>query len=661
MRSCAVSFIVAIGCGAAAHAACDPELQAYPVFGAHNGGWDGGPPSLTCPPHADDSDFDAAQHPANDIFAAAGTEVVAPVDGQIINLSESVSDGLTVTFADDCGWFYYYASLGSIAPGIAIGQPISAGDPVGAVGTTADELSDAPHVHLAIWEAGVVDAPIDPFALLEAVDASSCPPQAILSLSASTSAADVRPEGASAGVPDVFEGDAFQVTVAVTADPTGGPLTAATLQYAVSGPWLLAADGFKSGALTIGPLAPGAQQIATFDLLAAEYSLAEPEHPRFEVSLGELTADLPHDVYGKTHWEFDGGSAQTEGWFPGNVITAAVVDTTAHAISISQGGADAIIISPPIDLDAAVYKGLELRVRHQAGLQTGQVYWLNAPGQAFDPARSVVYEIAGDGAFHTVTINAAAHPLWTGQIAGLRLDPTDSVAGSYDIDYIRAIQSPGKTTGDGDGDQLVASQDCDDTNPAPIEPAPELCDSLDNDCDGDTDEDFALLEPCTVGEAECASEGFNACADDGGVYCKAPVVEGVDERCDGLDNDCDGLIDEGFSAGEPCDIVEGACTKIGVWVCDPTGALTICDAAGAPCVDTDGPGPGPGATDTPEDQTTSRGGGTAGPATTLAADSAGGSGCSTSLRGRRGAPQAGLAMLLFALLWIRTRRVRSSY
>lgn len=73
----------------------------------------------------------------------------------------------------------------------------------------------------------------------------------------------------------------------------------------------------------------------------------------------------------------------------------------------------------------------------------------------------------------------------------------------------------------------------------------EICDEQDNDCDGETDEDFELGTACTVGAGACEQTGQNVCAADGTVECDAtPSVPGEETCSDAVDNDCDGETDE---------------------------------------------------------------------------------------------------------------------
>ena len=113
------------------------------------------------------------RHDAIDIMAPRGTPVFAAAPGRVEKLYFSNGGGGITVYvrSPDGRWMYYYAHLDHYAPGLAEGQQLQRGAPIGFVGSTGDASPDGPHLHFAVNAMGPGErwwqgTPINPYPLL---------------------------------------------------------------------------------------------------------------------------------------------------------------------------------------------------------------------------------------------------------------------------------------------------------------------------------------------------------------------------------------------------------------------------------------------------------------------------------------------------------------
>jgi len=130
--------------------------------------------------------------------------------------------------------------------------------------------------------------------------------------------------------------------------------------------------------------------------------------------------------------------------------------------------------------------------------------------------------------------------------------------------------------------QICLARVCSDRVPCAAHS--ELCNHADDNCDGRVDEAFEgapfhLGEACTVGIGACVNKGAIDCAADGlSTECNVSPHPKQAEVCNSLDDDCDGIVDYELDGGIPvaaCACDDPALSLISAEPCDAISGCTV--------------------------------------------------------------------------------------
>lgn len=240
---------------------------------------------------------------------------------------------------------------------------------------------------------------------------------------------------------------------------------------------------------------------------------------------------------------------------------AALISSICPAFALAQ--AEILALAPdPLVMDTSSVAELQVTIAHDPiDPHSAVEVLITVQGELYAPAAVTV---PGSTNFAPITVTsgaAAGEATVTATVGATSISITVDVQENPVMWYRDA---------DGDGfgspyDTVFADlppfgyvendSDCDDRFAAVRPGADEICDGIDNDCDGTVDQYWPDAgQSCFAGAGECKRAGILVCGPDAeSLECSAlPGVPGT-EICDCLDNDCDGVIDNDCpsAAGDP--------------------------------------------------------------------------------------------------------------
>ncbi|NIA30416.1 MAG: T9SS type A sorting domain-containing protein [Actinobacteria bacterium] len=134
-------------------------------------------------------------------------------------------------------------------------------------------------------------------------------------------------------------------------------------------------------------------------------------------------------------WDF-ATEGNSEGWRPTHDLTAFSV--IGGVLKTTSTGADPYMHGPSVNIDAAKYSYLKVKMKVSAG-SSAEFFW-TLQGMAGEQAGyEQPFTLTADNHFHEYLVYVGKHDKWKGKVIRLRLDPTTVSGAKIEIDYIQVL------------------------------------------------------------------------------------------------------------------------------------------------------------------------------------------------------------------------------
>ncbi len=142
------------------------------------------------------------------------------------------------------------------------------------------------------------------------------------------------------------------------------------------------------------------------------------------------------NVLSEVAWNFT-NDHDTIGWTECNSVSR--TDITDGAIFFYiENAYDPFVYGPEMEIDASVYKKIEIRYRSTIGNNKAELFW-KKDNTDFNAADCVAFELDNSGNWNNVIVDISGHSNWADIITQLRLDFAEVGTGFIEIDKIRFI------------------------------------------------------------------------------------------------------------------------------------------------------------------------------------------------------------------------------